>query len=227
MKRLLATAAFALLLVAAPASARVATPLEYDGFIDGSDAIGVTSPSFNGLFKTQIDEATGTIYATTTEEGGRIYKFDPATRLSSPFSELAPNTVIFPQATGEASAFAIDNSGTGTQGRIYAFEEFAPQVTVYKPGGEKDHSVTFNAQGDDCGATVGPDGHLWISVFHFGAYEYLPNGEKTGRRFVPEKATWEHEQTIPLCDFAIDSQGNFYAPECYHGVFVMNYCPGG
>ena len=105
----------------------------------------------------------------------------------------------------------MDNSGTATQGRIYAFPEFASQVTVYKPGGKVDESVKIAAQGDDCGATVGPDGHLWISVFHFGAFEYLPNGEKTGRLFTPQKARWEGEQTIPLCDFAIDSQGNFYA----------------
>ena len=98
MKRLLFLALLALLLVAAPASAHQYEPLTYDGFIDGSDAVGVSSPSFNGLVKVGFDQATGTVYGTTTEGQGRVYKFDAATRESSPFAELAPNSV-FPQGT--------------------------------------------------------------------------------------------------------------------------------
>ena len=76
MRKLLPLIVLAFLVAAAPASARIATPLEYDGFIDGSDATGVSSPSFDGLVKTQIDESTGAVYATTSEEGGRIYKYN-------------------------------------------------------------------------------------------------------------------------------------------------------
>jgi hypothetical protein len=225
MKRLLALSILAFALVAAPASARLATPLEYDGFVDGSDAVGVSSPSFNGVVKAGFDQASGTLYATTSESGGRIYKFDAGTLQSEPFGELAPNTVISPQQTDVASGFTVDNSGTETQSRIYAFAEFASTINVYKPGGKLDEDVNIEAQGDDCGAAVGPDGHLWIAIYNVGAIEYLPDGEKTGKVFVPQNGP--HENTPEMCDFAIDSQGNFYAPESYLGGFIKKYSSAG
>src|ERR1041385_5727975 len=95
MKRLLSLAVFlGLLLAAAPASAYEYEPLTYDGFIDGSDAVGVGSPSFNSLVKVGFDQATKTVYGTTIEGQGRVYKFDAATRESEPFAELAPNSVF-------------------------------------------------------------------------------------------------------------------------------------
>src|SRR4051812_26604527 len=111
MKRLLSLALLGLLVAAAPASARLYEPLTYDGFIDGSDAVGVGSPSFNSLVKVGFDQSTGTVYGTTSEGEGRVYKFAAATRESEPFAELAPNTV-FPQLTYDGAGFTVDNSGT-------------------------------------------------------------------------------------------------------------------
>ena len=105
----------------------IATPLEYDGFIDGSDAIGVSSPSFErprqNATSTRPPEPS---MRRPARRAGRIYKFDAGDARSSPFAELAPSSVIFPQGDNIGGGFAVDNSRTATQGRIYAFAEFAP-----------------------------------------------------------------------------------------------------
>ncbi len=223
MRKLLALAFLGLVVAAAPASARDYAPLKYDGFVDGSDAIGVSSPSFNQLVKVGFDQATGTLYGTTSEGVGRVYKFDAATRHSEPFSELAPNTV-FPQLTYDGAGFAVDNSGTDTQSLIYAFEQSGP-INIYRPGGTKKTDVEIGAHGISCGAAVGPDGHLWIASFYIGIKEYLPTGAPTGKVITPVPGpVYDRPE---MCDFAIDSEYNFYVPETFNGGYVNKYDSNG
>jgi len=223
MKRLLSLTFLVLLVMAAPASAYDYEPLTYDGFVDGSDATGVSSPSFNQLAKVGFDQATGTLYGTTSEGVGRVYKFDAATRQSEPFAELAPNSV-FPQLTYDGAGFTVDNSGTETQSLIYAFEQSGP-VNIYRPGGAEKTDVEIDAHGISCGAEVGPDGHLWIAFFYIGLKEFLPSGAPTGKKITPDPGP---VYNVPeMCDFAIDSQYNFYVPEDFNGGYVKKYDSNG
>ncbi len=217
MKRLLLLAFLALLVAAAPASAYEYEPMTYNGFIDGSDAVGVSSPSFEGLGKLAFDQATQTLYATSSEDQGRVYKFDANTRESQPFAELAPSSV-FVQRGG--AGFAVDNSGTSTQGLIFDFPEFGP-INVNRPGGGLKTDVYFEPRGTICGAAFGPDGHLWISSLGGGFREYLPDGATTGKVIVPDPGPQENRPEA--CDFAIDSHYNFYAPESTNGGFITSY----
>ena len=220
MKRLLSLALLALLFGAVPASAFEYEPLTYDGSIDGSDAVGVSSPTFNFLGKVGFDQGTETLYAATAEDQGRIYKFDAATRASEPFAELAPNSVFSQPTLG----FAVDNSDTVTQGLIYAFGNFGP-VDVYRPGGAQKTDVNFISQGNLCGASVDPDGHLWVSTVGVGVSEYLPNGEPTGKTIVPEPGPYENKPET--CNFAIDSHFNFYLSESANPSYIKKYDSNG
>jgi hypothetical protein len=237
---ILALAALAAALsTATPASAHTVTHLVYDGSIDGSDAVGVTNPTFGdyetGVEKVEVDQGTDSLYVATRQcnepepeefcayrkTAGRIYKFNALTRASAPFSELAPSSVITGQSTGEASDMAVDNSGLETQGRIYALLEFSP-VNLYLPGGKQEVNFPLESNAADiCGDAVAPNGHLWLAFFGQGVFEYLPDGSPTGRSIRPQPGPFENVPEV--CDFAIDSEENFYMPETYHGSAVSKY----
>jgi hypothetical protein len=218
-------ALLALMLGPASASAHLIEVPVYNGTypggsINGADAVGVSSPSFSGeaIQRVEVDQASGSLYVGSEESGGRIYKFNAITGTSAAFSALSGKTVIAPQSMSSIPDISVDNSGTATQGRIYTFPEFGPLKT-YLPSGAPDvYPITAN--GDLCGSTIGPEGHLWLSIFQEGPEqgirEFLPSGEATGKGFRPGG---NGEQ----CDFAMDSEGNFYIPENYTGGFVEKY----
>ena len=225
MKRLLSLALLGLLLTAVPASAYDYEPLTYDGFIDGSDAVGVGSPSFNGITKVGFDQATRTVYGTSSEGEGRIYKFDAVTRESEPFAELAPNTVLFPQYTDDASGFTVDNSGLETQGLIYAFKSSRARSTCTGPGAPRRPTSPSSPKETSAATLSGPMDTFGSPLYTVGIKEFLPTGQATGKIIVPELGPAEHK--VEMCDFAIDSQYNFYVPENYQGGFVKKYDSNG
>jgi hypothetical protein len=211
-----------LLLAASSVSAHPVTHLAYDGSINGSDAVGVTSPSFvtsfspyeEGLSQLAMDQATRSLYVDSEQGEGRVYKFNAATRQSEAFSALAPKTVITPQSIGGIGGLAVDNTDSAEQGRIYALPPFGP-VSAYAQSGAALLFSTTGINGFMCGATVGPEGHLWIAFYEEGIKEFLPSGVATGT-------------VVPLglsqsCNFAMDSEGNFYAPTGIEGGQLKKY----
>jgi hypothetical protein len=213
------------LLMAGPASAQVVELIRYSGTypgssIDGSDAVGVPSPTFSGfepLSKIDIDQSAGILYV-GDETHGRIYKFD-LTGVSQPFAALSPNTILSPQFLGNTfnGELVVDNSGTATQGRIYAVNP-NNSVTAYLPSGAPTNFPIDLVSENFCGGAVDSSGHLWLSHPGKGIYEYTATGEPTGLFFVPSGSH---------CPVDMDADGNFYVPETSSFRYVKKYSPTG
>ncbi len=186
-----------------------------EGSIDGSDSVG--SGAFNSLNNIDIDQATNVLYAASN---GVIYKFNLAGE-SQPFSALAGNTV-FSQAVGDYGDLEVDNSATGTQGRIYAFAEHGG-VKAWLPSGEPVGSPYpgggISGFTDNCGAAIGPSGEIWVMDYPHLLKEFNTDGSATGNVLsltVPGAG-------VSACDFDIDTEGNFYIPLNYTGGPVYKF----
>jgi hypothetical protein len=186
---------------AAPAGAKVVNLYAYDGpypsaSFNGSDAVGGSSLSYPSNI--DINQATGDIYV---GDNGLIYHFDSA-GASQPFTAVTPNTVIS-KGTGGFGALKVDNSGTSTQGRIYAKEEFSTVSGFLPSGAAIGGNFPFQPPGDACGMEVAPDGGIWVANYNDSTIgRYNTNGESSGTSI----------STPNPCGFAIDGSGNFYSP---------------
>jgi sugar lactone lactonase YvrE len=195
------------------------------GSFDGHDANGAGTFGNGSIREIDIDQSTGNpssgdVYVGNTN--GHFYKFD-SSGVSQPFSALSPATVIS-QAFSSfcCNTLKVDNSSTATQGRIYSFAEASP-VKGWLPTGAP-LGAPFPAGGitgfsDNCGAAVGPNGHIWVADYNNGLKEFTSNGVATGEVIHPSPQS--------MCNFTIDSQGNFYVPTVYSGGPVIKYDPTG
>ena len=197
---------------------------KYDGVypnasIDGLDAVG--AGTFNSLDNLDIDQSANVLYAVSN---GSIYKFNFA-GASQPFSALGGDTV-FSQTVGEYGDLEVDNSATVTQGRIYAFAERGG-VKAWQPSGEPVGSP-YPSGGiagfsDNCGAAVGPAGHIWVMDYPNHVKEYDTDGLPTGNVItlnIPGVG-------VNACDFDMDTTGDFYVPISYGGGPVYKFDPTG
>src|SRR5215213_5864188 len=92
---------------------RYVYPAQYpQASFDGSDAVG--AGVFGEPRYLAVDQASGDVYLGS---GGAIYHLNAAGE-SIPFSAIAPSTAFEKQMYYQAGV-AVDNSGTGTQGRVY------------------------------------------------------------------------------------------------------------
>jgi hypothetical protein len=216
-----ACALLAALLIAGPASAKTVELTKYNGTypggsIDGSDAVGIESPTFpNGsLQKMDIDQSNGDILVASSGFPERIYKFDES-GASAEFSALSPKTIISPQSFGYYGDLEIDNSGTASQGQFYAFPEYGPINGYQASGAALGGGFPIEGTGDVCGAAVGPDGHFWRDQYNQGIHEYDATGVATG--------TVVSISPGNFCDFDMDAEGNFYTLAPYYSAAVLKY----
>ena len=218
--------ALSMLLLPGLASAETVELTKYNGIyptgsINGSDAVGVESPTFQSgsLQKIDVDQSSGDILAASSASPERIYKFNEG-GASTAFSALAPKTVITPQSFGYYGDLEIDNSGTASQGQFYAFPEYGP-IHGYLPSGAplEGGGYPIEGTGDVCGAAVGPNGHFWRDKYNQGIIEYDSTGVATG--------TVVNIDPGSFCDFDMDSQGNFYTLAPYYSAAVLKYSPTG
>ena len=227
MKKLAVLTALLLISLSASASAHPVSHLIYKESIDGSDAVGVPSPTLSQPRLVAIDQQNQVLYVAS--EPQRIYKFNAVTHASAPFTALSgtePTSVITGQVVGVLGNFAVDNSGSANQGRIYAFEQnvFGPPPALYYPSGAKATPEEFSLtrlSGAVCGTEVAPDGSIWSRYTYNsngGLRQYPPNGGSvTGR-------TIDGGYTEGVCgQFAIDSQENFYTPEYECCSFIRKF----
>jgi sugar lactone lactonase YvrE len=194
------------------------------GSFDGHDAVGAGTFSNGSIREIDVDQSTaqpssGDVYV--GNGNGHIYKFDSA-GVSQSFSALSPETVIAQSFGSCCNALKVDNSSGSTQGRIYAFNETGA-VKGWLPSGSP-LGAPFPAGGitgfsDNCGAAIGPNGNIWVADYNHGLKEFTPEGVATGNVVNPEPES--------MCNFTIDSQGNFYVPAPYSGGPVTKYSPTG
>ncbi len=171
-------AALGLLLSAGPASA---TTIFTHTFMKSFDATGSQSSTgstgpFSSVDHLAIDHSNGTVYVLDTGYGV-LSKFDSEGN-PSPFSALGPgvNSIPIPNLYGFAGV-VVDNSGTSTQGQIYAFGEGQP-AHVFAPDGTE-LSGNFPLQspnGGTCAGAVGPQGDFWWASYGGGVYGYNSAG---------------------------------------------------
>jgi hypothetical protein len=172
---------------------------------DGSDAVG--AESFRSPANVAVDEETGDVYVGAE---GYVYHLN-SEGVSQPFSALSPNTVMS-QGTYGLGSLKVDNSGTATQGRIYAKEEYS-NLSGYLPSGAAISSgFPIENLGDACGMEVAPDGGIWVASYGGGIHRYDTSGASSG----------EEIPTSSPCGFAIDAQENFYVPG-YGGTTIKKY----
>src|SRR5215213_541345 len=188
---------------------------KYEFSFNGSDAVGGTKP-FNSPEKVDIDQTTQTVYVGTSFGG--IYKFNAA-GASTAFTGLAGNTVLN-RNIGNFGDVEVDNSGTATQGRIYALNEFGP-FDAYLPSGLPVGAPwPLEGLGDVCGAAIAPDGGIWFAHLGEGKFvKYNSNGTSANETITPQIGT--------MCDIDADAQGNIYEPVAYFGGRVDKYSPTG
>jgi hypothetical protein len=184
------------------------------GSFEGTDAVGAPKFPEGGLEKMDLDKVNGLIYVATES---RFYKFNTA-GVSQPFSAKDPDTTIAQQFGGFGD-LEVDNSGTSSQGRIYAFAEGGP-IQAYEPSGDKTSAPGFpiSGTGDTCGAAVADNGNFLRNLYSTTIFEYDSQGTQL-REFQTE--------TGGYCDFDIDSQGNIYAPNPYFGGAVNKWSSTG
>jgi hypothetical protein len=196
------------------ATAKIVELYVYDGpyptgSFDASDSVGGVAPFGSSLRDMDINQATGDIYVGYQAGGGLIYRFNEA-GVSQPFSALSPNTVIPETPTDTLGATTVDNSGTGTQGRIYQWPEFG-DVKGFLPTGAPigpPFPLPGGPLGDHCGGDVGPNGDIWITRWSPGIDGYTSGGVSTGKH-IPADGT---------CAFAIDAAENFYTVQWSSGL---------
>ena len=129
-----------------------------------------------------------------------------------------------------AAGFAVDNSGTATQGRIYAFEEFASGQRLPARRRHRRRMSTFGAQGTTAARRSAPTGISGFRIFLLRR-QGVPAQRRNHREDAsfPTKPDGTTNMTSrKSCDFAIDSQYNFYvAGNATNGGYVKKYDSNG
>lgn len=201
----LAVVATVSLLAAGIASAKVVELHAYNGSypngsFDGTGSVGAGTFG-EGLVGMDINQATEDVYV--GHQNGHIYQFD---KNGAPkvFSALSPNTVIN-QYVERYGAVRVDNSGGASQGRIYAFPEYGALHAYLPTGAEFEENFPVSGLGDDCGADIAPNGNIWIAEWPGGIDEYSPTGQAS-----TAGPAGGHISAPGTCNFAIDSEENFY-----------------
>src|SRR5829696_7099712 len=217
------------LCLAGSASAQTVYDWQYDGTFpsasfEGADAVPASGASPNNFGNLFIDQGNDALYGASYSEFGdnRIYKFNFAGQ-STPWSAFAPATWL--EKPNLKAYFAVDNTGSATQGRIYYVDNsFTPQIVkAMLPSGEDYEGGNFPytpTEGNMCGIAVDPEGDVWVSHFNvfatFGASgtpggyleELNAEGFPTGNRIWTEAFTFGFPSE--MCDFEFDSAGNVY-----------------
>ncbi len=206
-----AAASFLALALSATANAEVVEKYVYGGpyptrSFDGSDAVG--AGPFGEPSNIAINEATGDVYVGGSS--GYIYHLNPE-GVSQPFSAVAPNTVLS-QGTYGLGSVKVDNSGTASQGRIYAKEEYSNLAGFLPSGSPIPTGFPIENLGDGCGMDVAPDGGIWVTNYGDGTHRYGSDGSNSNEMIA----------FGGMCGFAIDSEENFYIPG-YGGSTIKKY----
>ena len=132
----------------------------------------------------------------------------------SPFSALGPgvNSIPIPNLYGFAGV-VVDNSGTSTQGQIYAFGEGQPAHVFAPDGTELGGNFPLQPPGGTCAGAVGPQGDFWWA-------SYRRRGLRLQLRRLPAARRQQPRPRQLLCPLAINSaappsptSGYFYVPE--------------
>jgi hypothetical protein len=173
---------------------RYVYPAQYpEASFDGSDAVG--AEGFGGPRHVAVDEASGDVYVAAPSF---VYHLNSAGE-SIPFSAIAPNTVLEKPMYYEAG-MAVDNSGTGTQGRLYLKSN--GDLSAYLPtGAPVGAPFPLEPPSGACGVAVAPDGGIWVATVFDGARRFGPGGASSN----------ESIPTSPGCQLAIDADENFFS----------------
>ena len=210
-----ACAASLALVLTSSAGAEVVEKYVYAGpypskSFDGSDAVG--AGPFGEPNNIAVNQATGDVYVGGSS--GYVYHLN-SQGVSQAFSSVAPNTVLS-QGTYGLGALKVDNSGTSTQGRIYAKEEYS-SLSGYLPSGAAiGAGFPIENLGDGCGLDIAPDGGIWATNYGDGTHRYSSAGVSSN----------EMISSGGMCGFAIDSDENFYIPG-YGGQTLKKYSRAG
>ena len=214
------------------ASAQTIYTWKYDGtFPAGSTTLAdALPPSGAGPERPRnvhFDQASNLLYASSygfPENFGepppnRLFKMNAAMK-SVPWSAFEPNTWLqIPELNG---TYAVDNSGTASQGRIYYVDTLGSprQLRALQPSGLPftEGFPYVPADQDICGVAVDPEGDVWMSHFNNGvAFEGRPNGfiEEIGADGVPTgEIIYTYANTrgsgSEMCDLVIDADGEIY-----------------
>jgi hypothetical protein len=188
-----------LALAATPAGATTIYTHPFISSFDGAGSQGSGGPT--GPLSTYevdhiaIDSSSEAVYVIDT---GRsiIDKFGP-TGNPVAFSALGAgiNSITVPEMNGAAN-LAVDNSGTGSQGQIYAFGEGHPAHAYSPTGTQLGGNFPLAPPGDTCGGATDPQGNFWWGWNGGGAVGYNSAGFPLNKTLsgVPS-----------LCHFAINS----------------------
>jgi hypothetical protein len=213
-------AVLGLVLTAAPASA---TTIFTHAFVKSFEGTGSQSSTestapFGNVDHIAVDQSNGTVYVLDTGRGV-ITKFD-ADGNPSAFSALGAgiNSIPVPNLFGNAD-IAVDNSGTTSQGQIYAFGEGQPAYAFTPDGTELAGNFPLQPPGGTCGGAVDPQGNFWWDWAGSGIVGYNSAGFPLGGEAVAPGSY--------SCAFAINSadppsatSGYFYVPN-YYGTYTQ------
>jgi hypothetical protein len=174
---------------------RYVYPAQYpEASFSGGDAVG--AEGFGYPIHVAVDEASGDVYVASPSF---VYHLNSAGE-SIPFSAIAPSTVLEKPMYYEAG-MAVDNSGTGTQGRLY-LKTSGEGLAAYLPSGAPVGApFPLSPPSGACGVDVAPDGGIWVATSFDGALRFGPGGA----------ASNESIPTSPSCHLAIDADENFYS----------------
>lgn len=213
----LCAALAALLVVAAPASARQLVTHSLSSSFDGGGSTAGQFTFSGGPTSVAVDEVSGNVYAVTSQSGLPIDKFDASgvpAHYSAP--ELAGSTSLYtpglPTSSQEGVRIAVDNSAGPTQGRIYeAFTTGAGSfLYAYGPSGRAlggNFPLTkanFSSFFPSDVAVDPSSGDIWVAGEVGGALavQLTPEGVPTG---VEISAAYYRASRI-----TVDSEGNVY-----------------
>jgi hypothetical protein len=175
---------------------RYAYPAQYpNASFNGSDAIG--AGGFGESRYIAIDQTSGDVYVGNS--CCSLYHLNSKGE-SIPFSAKAPNTA-FEAPFYYQAGIAVDNSNTGTQGRLYAKEAGAGLAAYLSTGASVGAPFPLAVPGGSCGVDVAPDGGVWVSNESGGIQRFTPSGVSSNESIPSDPGT---------CRFAIDAAENFY-----------------
>lgn len=168
------------MLATGPASA---TTLHQHNFLfsfdgSGSTGTGGSAGPFQALDHLAVNQVDHTVYAIDGGYGGVVDKFD-SNGTPQDFSGLGSGitSISIPGGFGGDGDIAIDNSGTSSQGQIYAFSE-GQALHGFAPSGVEFGGPNFPIPplGDMCGAAVDPQGNIWWSDYYSGLHGFSSGG---------------------------------------------------
>jgi sugar lactone lactonase YvrE len=237
------------LCLTAAASAQTIYTWKYDGTYPAStytiaDALPPSGASPERPRNVHIDQANNTLYSSSygfpAEFGepppNRFYKMNLAGK-SAPFSAFEPNTWLqIPEMNG---TYAVDNSGTASQGRVYYVDTLSSprQLRALQPSGlpYTEGFPYVPADQDICGVAVDPEGDVWVSHFNNGvAFEGRPNGfleeiDSTGKPTGEVIYTYGNSRGSgsEMCDLVIDADGEIYVTGVWASIKETSNSHGG